>query len=143
FLHGRDGEIDGLVDRLRAAPRFLAVLGPSGSGKSSVVQAGLIPRLRRGAVPESQRWNIEMARGRDERLVDSLARASGRGAEDPRFLTVIDQFEEVFTERAAAERESLFRRLTGRLESPAKAIVLIGMRDDFYSRLLHDAPGLA
>jgi WD40 repeat protein/class 3 adenylate cyclase len=38
--------------------RFLAVVGPSGSGKSSVVRAGLVPALRRGALPGSQRWLI-------------------------------------------------------------------------------------
>ncbi|KAA3663963.1 MAG: hypothetical protein DWQ04_08140, partial [Chloroflexi bacterium] len=38
--------------------RFLAVVGPSGSGKSSVVKAGLIPALRQGAVPGSENWFI-------------------------------------------------------------------------------------
>src|SRR5918912_1325170 len=38
------------------ATRFLAVVGPSGSGKSSVVLAGLLPQLRGGAVPGSARW---------------------------------------------------------------------------------------
>jgi len=38
--------------------RFLAVVGPSGSGKSSVVRAGLVPALRRGALPGSENWYI-------------------------------------------------------------------------------------
>ncbi len=38
--------------------RFLAVVGPSGSGKSSVVGAGLVPALRRGALPGSDQWFI-------------------------------------------------------------------------------------
>ncbi|HVO42117.1 MAG TPA: TIR domain-containing protein, partial [Aggregatilineales bacterium] len=38
------------------AERFLAVIGPSGSGKSSVVMAGLLPRLATGALPGSDRW---------------------------------------------------------------------------------------
>jgi WD40 repeat protein/DNA-binding XRE family transcriptional regulator len=37
-------------------PRLLAVLGPSGSGKSSVVRAGLLPRLQAGALPGSASW---------------------------------------------------------------------------------------
>ena len=36
--------------------RFLAIVGPSGSGKSSVVKAGLIPRLRKGAIHGSDNW---------------------------------------------------------------------------------------
>lgn len=41
---GRDAEVDALVDLARQAP-LVAVVGPSGSGKSSVIGAGLIPRL--------------------------------------------------------------------------------------------------
>src|SRR5262249_35019893 len=44
---GREVLTAHLVDRLRGS-RFLAVVGPSGSGKSSVVRAGLVPALRRG-----------------------------------------------------------------------------------------------
>ena len=37
---------------------FLAVVGPSGSGKSSVVRAGLIPALRRGELAGSEQWLV-------------------------------------------------------------------------------------
>ena len=56
---GREALVGRLLARLgeRAiAGRFLAVVGPSGSGKSSVVRAGLLPVLRQGAVPGSERW---------------------------------------------------------------------------------------
>jgi WD40 repeat protein len=42
---GRDEETTAIAERLRREP-FLALVGPSGAGKSSLVQAGLIPRLR-------------------------------------------------------------------------------------------------
>ncbi|RMF30215.1 MAG: hypothetical protein D6759_12380, partial [Chloroflexi bacterium] len=58
FFFGREGDVNRLLDRLRPLPRLLAVLGPSGSGKSSLIQAGLIPRLRRGGLPGSDRWDI-------------------------------------------------------------------------------------
>src|SRR5207253_32142 len=38
------------------APRFLAVIGPRGSGKSSAVLAGLLPQLQQGRLPQSDRW---------------------------------------------------------------------------------------
>ena len=41
-----------------AENRFLALVGPSGSGKSSVVKAGLIPALNKGALPGSEEWFI-------------------------------------------------------------------------------------
>ena len=49
---GRDDEIDRLLELLqptlqRGAGRFVAVVGPSGSGKSSLLRAGLLPRLER------------------------------------------------------------------------------------------------
>jgi len=58
---GRDALVRQLLERLGEegpAHRFLAVVGPSGSGKSSVVKAGLIPALRAGALPGSQNWFV-------------------------------------------------------------------------------------
>src|SRR5262249_38228001 len=52
---GRSELIARLVERL-ADQRLLAVVGPSGSGKSSLVRAGLIPALKTGALPDSQNW---------------------------------------------------------------------------------------
>jgi len=63
---GREQCIDTLVQSLREvlfaapseqpAPRFLAVIGPHRSGKSSVVRAGLLPQLEQGRLPGSQGW---------------------------------------------------------------------------------------
>ena len=54
---GRDAEIEALVERLLGRDeRFLAVIGPSGSGKSSLVYAGLIPALTESPVVGSTRW---------------------------------------------------------------------------------------
>ena len=59
---GREGEIEDLLRRLRGGCRFLAVVGASGSGKSSLVAAGLIPRLRNYGISDdnvaSADWTI-------------------------------------------------------------------------------------
>ena len=63
--------------------RFIAVVGPSGSGKSSVVKAGLLPAIRRGAVPLSGSWfTIEMTPAPHpfEELEDGAARRRRRSA---------------------------------------------------------------
>src|SRR6185503_6077206 len=58
---GREALTQQLLARLGEGgdlARFLAISGPSGSGKSSVVKAGLIPAIRRGALPGSENWLI-------------------------------------------------------------------------------------
>jgi WD40 repeat protein/transcriptional regulator with XRE-family HTH domain len=107
--------------------RFLAVVGPSGSGKSSVVRAGLIPALRAGALPGSEQWFIvDLLPGADPFAALAVAlwkiAPSGVEVDDLRALLkadargllravrlvlpadratelvlVIDQFEELFT----------------------------------------------
>ncbi|MBK8025118.1 MAG: toll/interleukin-1 receptor domain-containing protein [Chloroflexi bacterium] len=55
-FYGREAFVETLVDDLRKAPGFLAVIGASGSGKSSAVMAGLLPSLKEGALPGSDKW---------------------------------------------------------------------------------------
>lgn len=121
---GREKDIKDMVEWLREN-RFLAVVGPSGSGKSSVVLAGLLPILKSGALPGSAGWRYLPALfpGSDplrtlastlkpekesngewiEKQVSSmrndpatLARLLGESPVSPAVL-VIDQFEEIFT----------------------------------------------
>jgi len=56
YFFGRTQVVAALLESLRRVPAYLAVLGPSGSGKSSLVRAGLIPTLAQGALPGSERW---------------------------------------------------------------------------------------
>ena len=81
---GREELVERLLGRIEHddATPFLAVVGPSGSGKSSVVKAGLLPALRGGAIRGSQKWFItEMAPGRDP--LEELAVAVEQVAVDP------------------------------------------------------------
>jgi WD40 repeat protein/serine/threonine protein kinase len=56
---GREALVGDLVERLHLH-RVLVIAGPSGSGKSSLLRAGLIPALRSGALPGSDAWNIDL-----------------------------------------------------------------------------------
>jgi WD40 repeat protein/serine/threonine protein kinase len=73
---GREALTERLLKRLDGDnERFLAVIGPSGSGKSSVVKAGVLPSLRRGAISGSSDWFIvEMTPGSQpmQELADAL-----------------------------------------------------------------------
>jgi hypothetical protein len=84
FFFGREALIQWLLNELRPATegqpvnRFLAIVGASGSGKSSVARAGLVAALKRDAIPGSDRWPIAICRpGFDplESLVVALSRA--------------------------------------------------------------------
>ena len=60
-FHGRQRLVDRLLAKLNGAQpasRFLTLVGPSGSGKSSVVRAGLLPAIRSGALAGSASWFV-------------------------------------------------------------------------------------
>ncbi len=106
---GRDRECEELLQHLRQS-RFLTVIGGSGSGKSSLVFAGLVPRLRKTNLFGPGKWLVRSMRP-GEQPVAELARALGADPGNPatavadvlkadpeatRLLLVVDQFEEVF-----------------------------------------------
>ncbi len=74
LFFGREGQSDALLERLERS-RFLAVVGTSGSGKSSLVRAGLLPSLRGGMMAGAGAgWRVAVARpGHDP--IGNLARA--------------------------------------------------------------------
>ncbi|MCA8974859.1 MAG: hypothetical protein KDC98_09055 [Planctomycetes bacterium] len=76
LFFGRERQVDAMVDKL-AATHFLAVVGTSGSGKSSLVNCGLMPALRRGLLAKAgTRWRIAKFRPGDgpvKKLVEALA----------------------------------------------------------------------
>jgi hypothetical protein len=135
WFFGRDQEAAALTRKLRAA-RFTAVVGPSGSGKSSVVRAGVIPLMRElgwqqiiakpGSAPLSRLADAFAASVDERRLADArrfrfdaMLRASAFGLAEivdtletnaPRLLLVVDQFEELFRygeEAAGAARAGM------------------------------------
>ena len=78
YFFGRERLIAELVARLVGAS-FLGVVGASGSGKSSVLRAGLLPALAGGVLPGSERWRRVLMRP-GERPLDELRRVLGARA---------------------------------------------------------------
>ncbi len=145
---GRDRLINELVSALEGTlvaeeksqqcARLLAVVGPSGSGKSSVVMAGLLPRLREGRLPGSEQWMyldpivpggrpIEaLTLALSEHLPDKSLKATREDLEDDsarglhllairlarrqgtRVVLLVDQFEELFTQTPSEDERRHF-----------------------------------
>lgn len=132
FFYGRDqesAEMLGDLEALRAAglPRFLVVAGASGTGKSSVVLAGVRPALT------ARGWASAVIRpghAPQAALAGALAR---RPAGEP-YALVVDQFEEVFTHAAPAEAAAFARALWALAQGEDGAVVVITLRVDFLGR---------
>ncbi|MFD7667820.1 hypothetical protein [Streptomyces sp. NPDC059788] len=128
-----------LLRRVRER-RIVAVFGPSGSGKSSLLRAGLIARLRQPAAdpplglppPAAIRVLTPGAHpGRD------AARLFAPAASPGDTWLVVDQFEEVFTLCADPDERNAFIGRVLTAHDPASRLrVVLGVRADFYGRCL-------
>ena len=125
---GRERLVAALVARLATAPA-LALVGASGSGKSSVLRAGLIPALAAGVLPGSDTWQRRIVRpGTDP--PSSLRRATD--ALDGAALVVVDQFEELFTACREEARREAFATELARLAAGDRIHIVVAVRSDFY-----------
>ncbi|MFG2670875.1 DNA-binding protein [Streptomyces sp. NPDC048445] len=118
------------VRELVLSHRFAAVFGPSGSGKSSLLRAGLIPALRAesGSLAEIR----VLTPGEHPLRAHERALRPRDAAGDT--VLVVDQFEEVFTLcREPAERAEFLEALLAARESDRLRVV-IAVRADFYGR---------
>ncbi len=142
YFFGRERLIAELVARLVGAP-LLAVVGPSGSGKSSVTKAGLLPALASGVLPGSDGRTQVLIRPGEHPMRELL---EATAALDPAAQVVIavDQFEEIFTTcRDEQERSAFIAQLvTAATDRKRRTVVVIALRADFYGRC-GTYPGLA
>jgi len=164
LFFGRQRLVEHLLGQLKDN-RLLAVVGPSGSGKSSLVLAGLWPRLKAGGLPGSQNWRYYPPMVPGSNPLRSLARLTqppGAGTaewaqrqvegfqRDPGHLLqligergdvpavlVVDQFEEVFTLCNDDQvRQAFIDNLLRLVQAPgARHTAILTMRSDFESHV--------
>jgi WD40 repeat protein/class 3 adenylate cyclase/tRNA A-37 threonylcarbamoyl transferase component Bud32 len=120
FFFGREDVVRDLLDRL-APGRLAALVGASGSGKSSVLRAGLVAAVMAGEVEGVESVRLVVP-GADARMV--VAGAAGE-------VVVVDQFEELFTLAEDPARRRAF--IDAMLDLPGP--VAIGVRADLYGQL--------
>jgi tetratricopeptide (TPR) repeat protein len=137
FFFGRNELRARLLDHLRSRARVW-VLGPSGSGKRSLVMAGAFSELRRSYAPDSPRRLERIVPGTDPvaSLTRVLARlAPGAGA-DARHVLFIDELEKVFAPSFDARLRTRFLERVAALERKRPDIVtVIAVRSDFVRAL--------
>lgn len=166
---GRNDMVDTLIDQMEDGDpfyRFLAVVGPSGSGKSSLVKAGLIPALWKGQITGSEKWFvIDMIPGSHplDKLEVALMRVAAQLAsnlgehlqrdergllrvadlilpnDNTELVIVVDQFEEVFTLVEDEETRQHFLDLlrVAVCDVRSRIRVVVTLRADYYDRPLH------
>ena len=155
---GREELSDHIAARLQKSP-FLAVIGASGSGKSSLIRAGIVPRLR------GQNWlvriltptarplqrlanaltgensaltaadELQSALAKEARTLHLAANRLTAQAGQSHMVLIIDQFEELFTLGSdEGERLAFIENMLNAIEEAGTLTILLGMRADFYGR---------
>ena len=157
FFFGRERVVQKMIDSLKREPRFLAVLGPSGSGKSSAVRAGLIPALKQGKVPGSNKWGVITIRPANQpfeqlesagllKSQDGLEKAVRtqlqNHSELSRLVLIVDQFEELLVSTPEDLRQKFIRELSHLLDTSIAFTIVLTLRDDFYSQFLQHVASL-
>ncbi len=146
FFYGRAAETQWLLDRLEVQ-RALYVIGPSASGKSSLVAAGLLPALTNSKVYPLGAWAVRVMRPGAQPLAE-LTRALG-GVPAPTavaaclvaappatcLLLVVDQLEELFAQASRAQQGEFVAALKTLMANPV-CTVLLTLRADFYPHLM-------
>jgi serine/threonine protein kinase/DNA-binding SARP family transcriptional activator/WD40 repeat protein len=167
---GRGRVVDELLAALarpRAPGRLVTVVGASGSGKSSLVHAGLVPSLREGSLPGSKDWFVAtMMPGRKpyaelesallkiavnppDRLMETLTSGPSGIAttinrvlptSDSELVLVVDQFEEIYTmtEHRDVAGKFVEALLAATTDPHSRTRVVLTLRADFYDRPLGD-----
>lgn len=147
LFFGRDRDIKEALQRLKFHA-FLTIIGPSGSGKSSLAFAGVLPELRDSQLFETDRWLSVALRPREHPLV-ALRRKLASDSTDvemavskllnrhnaQNLILIVDQFEELFTVADPEEVEP-FQILLQQLSQLPNCYVILTVRADFYEDLM-------
>jgi WD40 repeat protein/transcriptional regulator with XRE-family HTH domain len=133
LFFGRDRLVEQLWE-LVWGHRFAVVFGASGSGKSSLLRAGLLPRLRKAIAHGESPAGLRLFTPGD-RPASTYGGLLRPAEGEPESWVVVDQFEEVFTLcRDREERTRFLDLLLAARDPQSRLRVIIAVRADFYHR---------
>jgi WD40 repeat protein len=155
YFFGRDKLVEKLIKSLEKSPRFLSVTGTSGSGKSSIIRAKLLPYLRKNGVFVTDRISsvVTIRLSDNQSLEESFLHSVSKqlnvqsdngnpinwdflenfGSSDLRcrLIIFIDQFEEIFTLHTPSSADILLTRLNQLLKSNSSITLILASRIEF------------
>jgi WD40 repeat protein/Flp pilus assembly protein TadD len=129
YFHGRQKLTERLIGKLRpdrqnrAASRFLAIVGASGSGKSSLARAGIVASLQRGAIEGSAEWPVVICRPGSDPCVNLAIELAKSGALGPDKQAAKDHLKERMLKDPKALHESIQLSLPS--DSPQRRLVIL------------------
>ncbi len=142
FFFGREGRIEWMLNALRATKgfdgagtlrenRFLAIVGDSGSGKSSLARAGLVPALRNGKLEGSENWPIIIFRPGNDPLESLAVALTG----DPKIGSRFDDVGDLITHMESDEnRLHLATRVAlGGADESQRIVLLIDQFEEVFT----------
>jgi WD40 repeat protein/tetratricopeptide (TPR) repeat protein len=130
------------LNKLRLGKRLLAIIGPQRSGRSHVLQAGLLPALKQGGLPRlagTERWHYLQPLIPSEHVGQRLAKQISQVPEGSTAVVSIDGLELLFTTLPRPQVEQFLEQLLALL--PQHHVVLLTIRSDNLSFLDGAAPG--
>ena len=148
YFYGRDAEIAAVLGLADAGEHEIYLIGPSGSGKSSLISAGVLPRLAaRAGAPALVMRTMRPGDAPLRRLADCLELGPAAAPDAPavaawaarhpgaRLVIFIDQLEELFTQ-AGEGNPAGFAAALGALRGEPRCLVVLALRADFYAELM-------
>ena len=169
LFFGRSKLVQELAEQLRTNPRFLALVGSSGSGKSSLIFAGLLPRIKRSEIVGFENAQVVTFRPNDvskfdgtyesnpEESLRQALRKSGINIEktdlwegirssletkpEIRLIIYADQFETLFANLNRAKQTKFIEGIYNLLKSQLKISLMLTVRGDYYDFLLNSLLG--
>ncbi|MDX1511203.1 MAG: BTAD domain-containing putative transcriptional regulator, partial [Nitriliruptorales bacterium] len=129
LFFGRD-ELTATLVALVVERPLVAIVGPSGSGKSSLARAGMLAALRAGRLPGSERWQQAVIRPGTTPVATLNRALDDATGEVGHRLVLVDQLEELFADAIAAEERAAFAGLLVRLALDEGTTVIVTLRAD-------------
>jgi WD40 repeat protein/energy-coupling factor transporter ATP-binding protein EcfA2 len=136
---GREEEVDALVARIAGGLKEIYLVGASGSGKSSLLRAGVAARLQRtGDSVVKEPFDICVVRPGSEVAKGLAGARSALAATAARVLVIVDPLEEVLLEGDVEARRAFFEEIN-ELRADSRCHLAFALRSDFHGELIGSA----